>query len=177
MSNRVAANRANAVKSTGPRSGPGRQLSVQNAKKHGLSLSVLHDAELAPEVEMLSRQIAGGKEALLPIARDIAEAQVDLSRVRRLRGELIDRALRNPQFQTAKQSSQFRKLLERLLQIEGGRGRFGPANTLRAQLLCEWTGTSGARCLAANSQSDASTWPMRETQVRRCKKPHQTFFR
>ena len=103
MSNRVAANRANAVKSTGPRSGPGRQLSVQNAKKHGLSLSVLHDAELAPEVEMLSRQIAGGKEALLPIARDIAEAQVDLSRVRRLRGELIDRALRNPQFQTAKQ--------------------------------------------------------------------------
>src|SRR5215207_4739848 len=132
MSNRVAANRANARKSTGPRSVSGRQLSAQNAKKYGLSLSVL-DAELAPEVEVLSRRIVAGNEALLPIARDIAEAQIDLSRVRHLRGELIDRALRDPQFQTAKQSVQLLKLLGPLVQLEDGRGRFGPSDALRAQ--------------------------------------------
>src|SRR5215218_2630995 len=127
MSNRVAANRANARKSTGPRLPAGKQRASQNARKYGLSLPVLRDPELAPEVEALSRQIAGGNEAVLPIARDIAEAQIDLSRVRHLRGELIDRALRDPQFQTADQSVQLLKLLGPLVQLEDGRGRFGPS--------------------------------------------------
>jgi hypothetical protein len=133
MSNRVAANRANARKSTGPRLPEGKQRASQNARKYGLSLPVLRDPELAPEVEALSRQIAAGNEAVLPIARDIAEAQIDLSRVRRLRAELIDRALRDPQFQTAKESVRLLKLLGRLVQLEDGRGRFGPSDTLRAQ--------------------------------------------
>jgi hypothetical protein len=78
------------------------------------------------------RQIAAGNEAVLPIARDIAEAQIDLSRVHHLRGELIDGALRDP-LQTAKQSVQLLKLLGRLVQIEHGRARFGPSDELRAQ--------------------------------------------
>src|SRR4051795_13745744 len=127
MSNRLPANRANARKSTGAPPPTGKKRAAQNARKYGLSLPVLHDPELGPEVEALSRQIAAGNEAVLPIARDIAEAQIDLSRVRRLRGELIDRALRDPQFQTAKESVQLLKLLGRLLQTEHGRGRFGPS--------------------------------------------------
>src|SRR5215203_2005778 len=115
MSNRIAANRANARKSTGPRLPAGKQRASQNARKYGLSLPVLHDPELGAEVEALSRQIAAGNEAVLPIARDIAEAQIDLSRVRHLRGELIDRALRDPQFQTAKELVQLLKLMGRLV--------------------------------------------------------------
>ena len=145
-----------------------RQLSAQNAKKHGLSLSVWHNAELAPDVEALSRRIAAGNEALLPLARDIAEAQIDLSRVRHLRGELIDRALRDPKFRTVEQSVQLLKLLARVVQIEAGRGRFSPSEELRAQRyltkkpkggpsvtprfcrgsrrsLREWTDTNGVR--------------------------------
>ena len=146
-----------------------RQLSAQNAKKHGLSLSVWHNAELAPDVEALSRRIAAGNEALLPLARDIAEAQIDLSRVRHLRGELIDRALRDPKFRTVEQSVQLLKLLARVVQIEDGRGRpsallkscgrkdtstkkpkGGPSVTPRfcrgsRRSLREWTDTNGVR--------------------------------
>ena len=143
MSNRVAANRANARKSTGPRLPAGKQRASQNARKYGLSLSVLRDPELAPEVEALSRQIAAGNEAVLPIARDIAEAQIDLSRVRRLRGELIDRALRDRQFRTVEQSVQFLKLVARVVQIEDGRGRFSPSDELRAQRYLDEKSESG----------------------------------
>ena len=154
MSNRVAANRANARKSTGPRLPSGRQRSAQNAKRYGLSLPVLRDPELAPEVEALSRQIAAGNEAVLPIACDIAEAQIDLGRVRRLRAELIDRALRDPQFRTAKQSIQLVKLLA--LQIEDGRGRFVGSDELPAQRYLDEKSESGperhARILSALSK-------------------------
>jgi hypothetical protein len=156
MSNRVAANRANARKSTGPRLPSGKQRAAQNARKYGLSLPVLHDPELGPEVEALSRQIAAGNEAVLPIARDIAEAQIDLSRVRHLRGKLIDRALRDPQFQTAKQSVQLLKLMGRLVQIEHGRARFGPSDELRAQRYLDGRPGSGperhAKILSALSK-------------------------
>jgi hypothetical protein len=156
MSNRVAANRANARKSTGPRLPSGKQRAAQNARKYGLSLPVLHDPELGPEVEALSRQIAAGNEAVLPIARDIAEAQIDLNRVRRLRGELIDRALRDPKFRTVEQSVQLLKLVARVVQIEDGRGRFSPSDELRAQRYLDEKIESGperhARILSGLSQ-------------------------
>jgi hypothetical protein len=156
MSNRVAANRANARKSTGPRLPSGKQRAAQNARKYGLSLPVLHDPELGPEVEALSRQIAAGNEAVLPIARDIAEAQIDLNRVRRLRGELIDRALRDPKFRTVEQSVQLLKLVARVVQIEDGRGRFSPSDDLRAQRYLDEKTESGperhARILSGLSQ-------------------------
>jgi hypothetical protein len=156
MSNRLAANRANARKSTGPRLPSGKQRAAQNARKYGLSLPVLRDPELGPEVEALSRQIAAGNEAVLPIARDIAEAQIDLNRVRRLRGELIDRALRDPKFRTVEQSVQLLKLVARVVQIEDGRGRFSPSDDLRAQRYLDEKTESGperhARILSGLSQ-------------------------
>ena len=97
----IAANRRNARRSTGPRSSRGKSRSARNAVKHGLSLSVLQDPVLAPEVARLAAAITGGRDELLELAIPIAEAQVVLLRARRLRSELIDRALKDPHFMRA----------------------------------------------------------------------------
>src|SRR3954468_17899279 len=86
------ANRENARRSSGPRSAVGKARSARNAFRHGLSVPVLHDPQLAPEVTKLARRIAG-RDVLTDLAASIAEAQLDLLRVRRLRSELINRAL------------------------------------------------------------------------------------
>jgi len=88
------ANRENARCSSGPRSAVGKARSARNALKHGLSVAVLHDPQLAPEVTKLARRIAG-RDELTDLAISVAEGQLDLLRVRRLRSELINRALRD----------------------------------------------------------------------------------
>ena len=45
---------------------------------------------------MLARQIAGERLELLELATEIAEAQLDLWRVRRIRADLIARSLESP---------------------------------------------------------------------------------
>ena len=54
-----AANRANAARSTGPRTRAGKAAVARNALRHGLSLPVLADPALAPEVAALATRIAG----------------------------------------------------------------------------------------------------------------------
>src|ERR1700730_8516248 len=55
---------------------------------------------LSQEVAVLARQIAGADAApeILELARRIAEAQIDLRRVRALRHDLISRALSDPDY-------------------------------------------------------------------------------
>lgn len=88
------ANRANASRSTGPRSAAGKTRSSRNAAKHGLSVPVLNDPDLAKDVAALAREIAGGDDRLLEPAAHIAEAQIDLMRVRRLRVDFLNQQLR-----------------------------------------------------------------------------------
>jgi len=85
-----AANRANAARSTGPRTLAGKAAVARNALRHGLSLPVLADPALAPEVAALARRIAGegAGEARHAAAVRIAEAQVDIERVRRVRMQI-----------------------------------------------------------------------------------------
>ena len=83
----ITANRGNAGRSTGPRSMAGKSRSGRNAAKHGLSLSVLQDPILAPEVARLAAAITGGRDELLELAIPIAEAEVVLLRARRVRTE------------------------------------------------------------------------------------------
>jgi len=89
---RLAANRANARRSTGPRTARGKARSSVNALQHGLAVSVFADPALSVEVEILARRIVGPDPNLLHLARGIAEAQVDLRRVRQIRSQLIARA-------------------------------------------------------------------------------------
>ena len=85
----VAANRANAARSTGPRTPAGRAKSSRNAFRHGLSLSLPlpRDLTTATEIERLALVIAGENptEQQLMAASEFAAAQYDLMRIRALR--------------------------------------------------------------------------------------------
>jgi len=86
-----AANARNARACTGPKTAAGKARAARNARGHGLSLPVLADPALAPEVELWARKIAGeGASATrLSLAARVAEAQIDLVRIRRLRLDLL----------------------------------------------------------------------------------------
>ena len=85
----VAANRANAARSTGPRTPAGRAKSSRNAFRHGLSLSLslLRDLTTATEIDRLAQAIAGENpsEQQLMAANEFATAQCELMRIRALR--------------------------------------------------------------------------------------------
>jgi hypothetical protein len=80
----IAANRANAMKSTGPRTAAGRRKSSRNAFRHGLSLPISADPETRDKIAVLTEAIAGehANEDQLQAARVIAEALIDLKRIR-----------------------------------------------------------------------------------------------
>jgi hypothetical protein len=95
---RIAANRINARSSTGPRTEQGKARASRGAFRHGLSIPVLSDPELAKEVEDLALKIVGEVRdpVLLKLARAIAEAQVDLNRVRTMRYQIFARVPGEP---------------------------------------------------------------------------------
>ena len=97
---KVKSNRANARSSTGPKTPKGRGRSAKNALRHRLTLPVDSDPALSQEVAALARQIIGADASpeMQEIARHIAEAQVDLRRIRVLRHDLISRALSNADY-------------------------------------------------------------------------------
>ena len=94
------ANRANAQASTGPRTAKGKARAAQNARRHGLSLSVISDPTLSKQVESLARKIAGTStdNESHQLARRIAEAQVDLIRIRQARHDLLARHFGDPNY-------------------------------------------------------------------------------
>jgi hypothetical protein len=102
-SNRIiSANRANARASTGPKTTHGRIRSARNAFRHGLSLPIYSDPVLSEELEALAREIAGkyANFEILALARRVAEAQIDLRRVRDARHRLLSEALSRPYYDT-----------------------------------------------------------------------------
>jgi hypothetical protein len=56
---KILGNRANAKRSTGPRSAAGKIRAARNARRHGLAIPVWSQQEFAPDIESLARQIAG----------------------------------------------------------------------------------------------------------------------
>ena len=88
----IAANRRNARKSTGPRSGPGKKRAGQNALRHGLSVRIA-GAEFERRLEVLALQIAGdtNDRMTLDYARMAAEAELEIARVRKVKSSLIER--------------------------------------------------------------------------------------
>jgi hypothetical protein len=87
----IEANRANARKSTGPRMASGKARASRNARRHGLSIPVLADPEVAMQVEELACQIVGDSQnpSRLQHALIFAEANFDIARIRRARCELF----------------------------------------------------------------------------------------
>jgi hypothetical protein len=91
----IAANRQNARRSGGPRSGEGKRRSSQNAYRHGLSAGVNAHVESVKDIEASARKIAGNStdEVVLECARTLAQAEFDLARIRRLKVGLVSRVM------------------------------------------------------------------------------------
>jgi hypothetical protein len=71
-----------------------------NARRHGLATPIWSDATLANEAEQLARRIAGPDPSaqILAQARRVAEAQVDIARIRRMRRAILEPALTNASY-------------------------------------------------------------------------------
>lgn len=98
-SRRTAANQANAQRSTGPRSPEGKAQAARNAFKHGLTIPVALDASAAAEIEALARELAGERSTDPTIwiyAQQMAEAELDLVRIRRAGAQAWNHQLAAP---------------------------------------------------------------------------------
>src|SRR5262249_56570008 len=90
---KVPPTRRNGRKSTGPRSGGGKKRASRNAYRHGLTLNITSTAAFAKQLDKLARKIAGNTDDAITLerARAIAQAELDLARVRRAQPALICR--------------------------------------------------------------------------------------
>ena len=90
-SRKQEANRRNAAASTGPRTAAGKARSARNAGRHGLAVPIWSELKLAADAEALARLLAGDptNAERIALARRIAEAQIDLARIRRARHDLL----------------------------------------------------------------------------------------
>jgi hypothetical protein len=89
---RKAANKRNAVRSTGPLTASGKQRASRNALKHGLSTSIRHRPDISNKIEALAVAIAGANSIprRLQAARGVAEAELELRRLQEFRLALIE---------------------------------------------------------------------------------------
>ncbi len=85
----IAANRRNALKSTGPRSAAGKKRSSANAYRHGLSVSLALSAESRPEIEALAKLITDGTGIPRADAEVIALWDLEQHRARRIMNATI----------------------------------------------------------------------------------------
>jgi enoyl-CoA hydratase/carnithine racemase len=112
---KLAANRANARSSTGPRTHAGKARAARNARRHGLVMASLRDPSLSTEVATLAREIAGA-DAPAPrydAACRIAAAQIDLLRARRARRMLTADATHDHEWRLAAIDRYERRALSR----------------------------------------------------------------
>lgn len=87
----IAANRRNALRSTGPRTEAGKKIASQNAFRHGLSLPRPENEVSSRSVEALALRLAGDDPLAgdLEAAMIVASACFDLERICSVREELV----------------------------------------------------------------------------------------
>jgi hypothetical protein len=88
----IAANRSNGRRGCGPRTAAGKASSRRNALRHGLSVPLVNVPGMCAEVEKLARIIAGANadDTQLGHARMVAEAQLDLMRIRGIKSAIMN---------------------------------------------------------------------------------------
>jgi len=87
---RREASRRNGRASRGPKTAKGKAHASKNAWRHGLSIPVTADPKYARDIELLAREIAGADAHpnVLIQARAVAEAQIELARIRSVRHQV-----------------------------------------------------------------------------------------
>ena len=94
---KAKANRINARASTGPKSVQGRARVARNARTHGLNAPVLSDPVLAEEAKSLALEITKTTDQEhFELAAQIAEAEIDLRRIRRIRQAYLAQVKMDP---------------------------------------------------------------------------------
>lgn len=85
----ITANRANAKRSTGPKTLAGKLKSSRNAVRHGLSGAMPLDARTLASINSIASALAGedASQAQLISATEFAQAQLELLRVRSVRAK------------------------------------------------------------------------------------------
>ena len=118
---KLSANRTNARASTGPRSTHGKSLVSRNALRHGLAVPVNFDSRISAEIDAFAKDIVGPHLSpdLLSFARPIAEAQLDLVRIRRVRHDLLSKALSDPAYESSGSTKRKIKLAAALARRHG----------------------------------------------------------
>jgi hypothetical protein len=113
---KIRTNRENARASTGPKTTQGRTRAARNALRHGLSLPIYSDPASSDEVEALAREIAGtsANAEIQELAHRIAEAQIDLRRVRCARRQFLTRKLADPYYDSRANALKQMAMLGRL---------------------------------------------------------------
>ena len=91
---KTQANRRNAKLSTGPRTEKGKATSSKNAFRHGLAIPIGKDPRYAADTMPLARFLLHGKKQphLVGLARELAEACLEIERVDRARVLAIEHA-------------------------------------------------------------------------------------
>lgn len=114
---RIKANRENARLSTGPRSEAGKRRAATNALRHSLAVPIASLPEVDARSRKLARLIAGedSDHDRLGFAQRIADAQIDLSRVRRARMALLERPLEPRIRHTEKETMTLMQLAKKAL--------------------------------------------------------------
>lgn len=90
---KLDANRINARASTGPKSAKGKARSAANARRHGLTLPIHADHDLADRAQALARLFAGNAASpeVLRLGRAAADAQINIDRIRQAACDLMSR--------------------------------------------------------------------------------------
>jgi hypothetical protein len=87
----IAANRANAQRSTGPKTALGKLKSSRNSFQHGLSWPLPRDLATSSKIDAIAQVLTpqGASTEQLSSAVEFAEAQVELLRIRAIRNGML----------------------------------------------------------------------------------------
>ncbi len=91
-SKRAAANKTNALRSTGPRTKAGKSASSQNASRHGLGSNNVA-SRIAPQVQALANTIAEAVGSEVAPAHLVADAMLRQEQIQAVRDQMLCRAL------------------------------------------------------------------------------------